>query len=256
MNNLNLASSIQSYLYNSALSIDVAYPVHLVVYSKSRINFYSYNPPLDYISIIIHNQEDYMSFKNILNKKYTNLLKNTILIGLVIVSSYSLIFSEQTEIESEKGQTITIMPINGPCYENNEILYNLLSIRLANISELKLKSLEGKIFNTYLKKTINDKVYTNMSIHDYEQFIINNIQHIKSDYILISNISKYNDKSILFIKVLDKKGILVAGKEFYFDYKTKDIINSIDKICSEINNNIVQKKQTNNFLSSEIDSKQ
>ncbi|MEI0698530.1 hypothetical protein R4K92_06310 [Brachyspira intermedia] len=251
MNKFNLASSLQSF-YNSTLSSGVSYPVNsAVILSDYRLKLYSYNPPIDDIKIIIliHHKENYMSFKKILNKNYIKLLKNTLLIALILSLSYSLTFSQEKKEEEydiakfyiEKAKSVTIMPINGPVQKDNEILYNLLSIKLSDISQLKFKSAKNNIIDAYIKNTMKNNSYTKMTTLDYETFVADNLKHIESTYVLIGDIVANRGKSVLFIKFLDRYGNIVSGQEFYFNNDIMDLVKKIDNISYSISNKMLAK---------------
>ncbi|AEM21745.1 hypothetical protein Bint_1122 [Brachyspira intermedia PWS/A] len=132
------------------------------------------------------------------------------------------------------------MPINGPVQKDNEILYNLLSIKLSEIPQLKFKSAKNNIIDAYIKNTMNNNSYAKMSTLNYEKFVADNLKHIESSYVLTGDIVPNTKRSVLFIKFLDRNGNLVSGQEFYFENDIMDLVKRIDNISYSISNKMLE----------------
>lgn len=175
MNKFEVVSSIQSYSHYNTSPLYVSYSLNFVVFndSNSILNFYSYNPPLNIISLINNAKEEIMSFK----PHNSNFIKRTLLIA-IILSFPSFAFSEETETNENKKISIAIMPFYGLEDIDRYFAANLLSTKLTNFT----------VINTDSKILNDSSIYSNMTAEQYTNFMFLNSKYIKTDYILLSGI--------------------------------------------------------------------
>lgn len=226
MKEINIISSVQSYYHYNTSSLFVSFFVFNQY--NIKINFYSYNPPLNVISLINNTKEDAMSFKH----NNINFIKKTLLIAIMLSFS-SFAFSQETKANVNKNITITIMPFYGLENMDRYFIANLLSTKLTNFT---VTNIDSKILN-------DSSIYSNMTAEQYTNFMFLNSKYIKTDYILLAGIIIENGYPKCFLSIIDTKmkkfesildNVLIADQEQpgNINYALECIIREVSKYCS------------------------